>query len=546
MYTLIIKNVKVVDGAGNPWYRADVGIQVDKIVTIGNLRTGEADTIIDGQDRVLSPGIIDMHSHGEMVLLSSRQAELMSGRIRQGVTTEIVGNCGISCAPVADEMKPALEAGVGFITPEKVPWSWNSMGDYLEQLERRGVVINVGTLTGHGAVRAAVKGFGSGTASPDETAKMQDILRQTFMEGSFGFSNGLIYAPGMFADTNEFIELGKIVAEYDGIFTSHIRGSSETDIDAQKELHTVGERSGCRIHRSHYEAFGRENWDKIETTLEMDEEIRRRGVDMAFDMFPYTAANTMMIAIYPPWSLDGGWAAFLDRVKDPQTRKKVEYDIEHVVPEWPTWVPGSWPHNLVKATGWENIYIGYVPEGKNKKYQGLSLSKLGEAVNKSSFDAITDLMIEESGQISQILFGVSGDRDYEEPMLSILTHPLAGYATDSWDIGTGLPHPAAYGTFPRILGRYVREMKLLTLEDAVRRMTSFPASRLGLKGRGVIAEGYFADLVLFDPETVGDRATYEDPRQYPAGIDYVIVNGQILVDHEEMKPIQPGRVMRKG
>ena len=545
MYSLVIKNSRVVDGLGNPWYRADVGIQGEKIVHIGRIEGKDAEKTIDGRNMMLAPGFIDLHSHSEMIFLSERQPELVEGRIRQGITTEIMGNCGISVSPVSDEMKPVMEASVGWMTADKVPWEWSSMGEFLDLVEKKGVVINVGTLTGHGAIRARVKGFSSGVSSPEEIRKMQDFLRETFEQGSFGLSSGLIYAPGMFADTNELTELAKVVAEYDRIYASHIRGSSETDIDAENEVITIGEKAGCRVHRSHYEAFGKENWHKIEITLKMDEEARQRGIDMAFDMFPYTAAMTMMIAIYPPWALEGGWPQFMKRVQDPEIRKKIENDIQNVVPTWPTWRPGSWPHNLVKAAGWENIHIGYMPSEENKKYEGLNLVELGEMVGKPPFDAITDLMVEEDGAISQLIFGVSGDRSNDEPLRAIIKHPLGGYATDAIDIGRGRPHPAAYGTYPRILGHYVRELKLLTLEDAIRRMTSFPANRLGLRDRGIIVEGYFADLVVFDPDTIIDRATYEDPRQFAEGIDYVIVNGQVLLEQGELKGIRPGKVLRK-
>jgi N-acyl-D-amino-acid deacylase len=545
VYSLLIKNIRVVDGLGNPWYKADVGIQGEKIAQIGRIEEKEAQKIIDGKGMVLAPGFIDMHSHSEMIFLSEKQTELLEGRIRQGITTEIMGNCGISVSPIRNELKSDMEKSVGWMTPEPVPWSWNSMAEFLDLIEKKGVMVNVGTLTGHGAIRAYVKGFSSGLVPPDGIEKMKEILGETFEEGSFGLSSGLIYAPGMFADTNEFIDLGRVVAKYGRILTSHVRGSSETDVDAEKEIIQIGEKAGCKVHRSHYEAFGKENWHKIEITLKLDEEARQRGIDFAFDMFPYTAAMTMMIAIYPPWALDGGWPKFLSRVQDPDTRKKIEHDIETVVPSWPTWIPGAWPHNLVKAGGWENIYIGYIPSDKNKHYEGLNLVELGEKLRKSPFDAITDLMIKENGAISQLIFGVSGDRENEEPIKAIVRHPLGGYATDAVDIGRGKPHPAAYGTYPRILGHYVREQKLLTLEDAVRRMTSFPASRLGLKGRGMIAEGYFADLVIFDPDRIRDRATYEESRQFPEGIHQVIINGHVVLENGEMKEIQPGKVLRK-
>ena len=267
---------------------------------------------------------------------------------------------------------------------------------------------------------------------------------------------------------------------------------------------------------------------------------------MAYDMFPYTAAMTMMIAIYPPWALDGGWSDFVQRVQDPDTRKRIEHDIEHVVPSWPTWLPGSWPHNLVKAAGWENIYIGYIPSDKNKDFEGLNLIELSERLGKTPFNAITDLLVEENGAISQLIFGVSGDRENEEPIKEIFKHPLAGYATDAIDIGRGKPHPAAYGTYPRILGHYVRELKLIPFEDAIRRMTSFPANRLGIKDRGVVREGCFADLVLLDPERVIDKASYEEPRQCPEGIHSVIVNGHVLLENGELKAIRPGKVLNKA
>jgi N-acyl-D-amino-acid deacylase len=263
-------------------------------------------------------------------------------------------------------------------------------------------------------------------------------------------------------------------------------------------------------------------------------------------MFPYTAAMTMMIAIYPPWALEGGWEGLLERLKQLETRRQIEEDIEEMVPGWPTWKEGSWPHNLVKATGWKNIYIGYIPSKKNKKYEGLNLRELGEKVGKTPFDAISDLLIEEKGAVSQLIFGVSGDRETDVPLRQLIRHRLGGYATDAIDMGAGRPHPAAYGTYPRILGKYVREERLLSLEEGVRKMTSFPANRLNMKGRGLIRKGYFADLVIFDEGRVIDRATYEEPRRFPEGIEYVIVNGQVLLERGSLNPIKAGKVLRRA
>lgn len=546
MYSLLIKNGKIIDGTGNPWLYADVAVKGERIVRIGQIEGDSSEKTIDAKNLLVCPGFIDQHSHADLVFVIADQYKYLEGRIRQGITTEILGNCGISVTPVDNQSKGLMKAVTGWMTPEDVPWDWETMADYLSLLEEKGVPVNVGSLTGHGAVRAAAMGFRSGRPVYDEMERMKKNLVQALEQGSFGMSLGLIYAPGMYADTKELIELSKVVKRYDGIVTSHVRGSSETNLFAERELIRIGERSGCRVHRSHNEALGREHWDKIAKSLKMEEEARDRGIDIAYDMFPYTAAMTMMIAIYPPWALEGGWEGLAKRLQQPETRKQIEEDIEEMVPGWPTWKEGSWPHNLVKATGWENIHIGYIPSEKNKKCEGLNLRELGEKVGKTPFDAISDLLVDERGAISQLIFGVSGDRETDTPIRQLITHRLGGFATDAIEIGAGRPHPAAYGTYPRILGKYVREERLLPLEEAVRKMTSFPANRLNLKGRGLIREGFFADLVIFDGARIIDRATYENPRQFPEGIEYVIVNGKILFEKGDLHPIKAGKVLRRG
>ena len=545
MYSLLIKNAKIVDGMGNPWFYADLAIKGEKISRIGHIREGESEKTIEASNLIVCPGFIDLHSHADLVFASDERLKYLEGRIRQGITTEILGNCGISVAPLSKKSRDLMRAFTGWMAPEDLPWDWESMADYLSLLEVKGVPVNVGTLTGHGAVRAIARGFCSGMLTHDELELMKKYLADTLEQGSFGMSLGLIYAPGIYADTKELMELARVVREYNGLVTSHVRGSSETNLLAEKELIRIGEESGCRVHRSHNEAVGREHWDKIEKSLQMEEEARDRGVDIAYDMFPYTAAMTMMVAIYPPWALEGGWEGLAKRLQHPETRRQIEEDVEEMVPGWPSWKEGSWPHNIVKATGWENIYIGYIPSEKNKKYEGLNLREVGERMSKSPFDAISDLLIEEHGAISQLIFGVSGDKETDVPLRQLITHRLGGFATDAVDIGAGLPHPAAYGTYPKILGKYVREEKLLPLEEAVRKMTSAPANRLRLKDRGLIREGFFADLVIIDEERVIDRATYEQPRQFPEGIEYVIVNGQILVEKGSVHDIKPGKVLRR-
>jgi N-acyl-D-amino-acid deacylase len=546
MHSLLIKNGKIIDGTGNPWRYADVAIKGEKIVRIGRIEGDSSERTIDAKDLFVCPGFIDQHSHADLVFATDDPYKYLEGRIRQGITSEILGNCGISVAPVSEKSKDLMKTVTGWMSPGNLQWNWESMADYLSFLEHKGVPVNVGTLTGHGAIRAAAMGFRSGRPSPEELERMKKDLAQSLEHGSLGMSLGLIYAPGMYADTKELIELGTIVKKYDGIVTSHVRGSSETNLFAERELIQIGEKSGCRVHRSHNEAAGQEHWDKIEKSLQMEEEARNRGIDIAYDMFPYVAAMTMMVAIYPPWALEGGWEGLTRRLQQPEMRRQIEEDIEEMVPGWPTWKEGSWPHNLIKATGWKNIYIGYIPSEKNKKYEGLNLRELGEKVGKPSFDAISDLLLEEGGAISQLIFGVSGDKETDTPLRQLISHRLGGYATDAIDMGAGRPHPAAYGTYPRILGKYVREERLLPLEEAVRKMTSFPGSRLNLKGRGLIREDFFGDLVIFDENRVIDKATYENPRQFPDGIEYVIVNGQVLVERGSFNPVKAGKVLRRA
>jgi N-acyl-D-amino-acid deacylase len=542
---LIIKNGRIVDGSGNPWFYGDIAIKDDKIVKIGRVANCEGNKIIDATGLVISPGFIDQHSHAELVFASKTPIKYLEGRIRQGITTEILGNCGISVAPITQQSMGLMKAFVGWMAPDGVVWEWRGMGEFLSLLEKNGVPVNVGTLTGHGALRAIPMGFRGGRPSQEDVETMKRNLVESLEQGSFGMSTGLIYAPGMYADTKELIELAKVVAEYQGIVTSHVRGSSETNLLAERELIKIGEKAVCRVHRSHNEAVGKDHWDKIDKSLEMEEQARMKGVDIAYDMFPYTAAMTMMVAIYPPWALEGGGEALIHRLQDPKIRSQIEEDVEEMVPGWPTWRDGSWPHNLVEATGWGNIYIGYIPSEKNKQFEGLNLDELGESLGKSPFDAISDLLIEENLGISQLIFGVSGDKETDAPLRKLIVHELGGFSTDAIDIGTGIPHPASYGTYPRILGKYVREEKLLSLEGAIRKMTSFPANRMNLKSRGLIKEGFFADLVIFDEATIIDKATYKNPRQAPEGIEYVLVNGQILLQRGQLETTNAGMVLRR-
>jgi N-acyl-D-amino-acid deacylase len=407
--------------------------------------------------------------------------------------------------------------------------------------------MNTVHLAAHGALRIAVMGFDARSPSPHELKRMEELLAECLDSGAAGLSCGLIYAPGMFATTEELSALAKLLRPSDALFTAHVRGSSETLLPAANEVVEIGRAAGVRVQHSHLEAFGKPNWPKVEETLALHEKAREAGLDHGFDVIPYTAANTTFLAILPPWSLDGGVPKLLERLRDRETRKRIERDVREVVPRWPPWDPGGWPHNLVEATGWGNVWIMWVEGEKNKHFEGKSLARLAEETGKDPFDVAADLILDEEGHVTALYLGVSGDLEEEWALRQIMQHPRASIETDAFSLGRGKPHPALFGSFPKVLGQYVREQKLLTLEDAVRKMTSLSAERLKLKDRGLVREGCWADLTVFDPDTVWDDTTYLEPDRPPRGIDYVLINGVVIVERGRVDTqTLAGKVLRHG
>jgi N-acyl-D-amino-acid deacylase len=533
-YDLLLTNGLVVDGTGAPATRADVAIADARIAYVGPPNGVEADRVLDVGNRVVAPGFIDIHSHSDFTLPLPDQADFLKYYVAQGITTLVVGNCGYAPAPINPETAPLMQAYTAFIKPRDLEWSWRTFGDYLGYLEQHGVYLNTVPLAAHGALRIAVMGFDARSPRDDELAQMRAHLRECLESGAFGLSCGLIYAPGMFATTDELASLAELLPAHDGLFTFHVRGSSETLRPATQEVLEVARHAGVRVQHSHLEAFGKPNWPQVEWALAAHDRALAEGVDHGFDVIPYTAANTTFLAILPPWSLDGGVPKLLDRLRDHETRKRIKQDIAEVIPDWPTWRPGGWPHNLVEATGWENVWIMWVESEANKDCEGKSLARLAEERGKDPFEVAADLILEEQGHVTALYIGVSGDLDEEWALRQIIQHDDASIETDAFSLGRGKAHPALYGAFPRVLGQYVREERLLTLEEAVRRMTSLAAERLRIPERGTVREGNWADLTVFDPAAIGDRSSYEQPAERPAGIDYVLVNGAVLVDHDRI------------
>jgi N-acyl-D-amino-acid deacylase len=548
MFDILIRNGRVVDGTGNPWFPADVGIRDGTIEAIGRIPDdAPAETVIDAASMTVAPGFIDIHSHSDFVVADESHGEVLAPFAAQGITTLVTGNCGYSPAPINPRTRPQLESYTAFLRANDAAAAWTGFGEYLEHLDANGVMFNIVPLVAHGALRIHAVGFEGRELTASEQLAMREQLRRALEEGAWGLSSGLLYAPGIFAPPDEIEILAAELRPFDGLYASHIRGSSETLIPATKEVIRVGEVNGIATQHSHIEAFGRPNWSKIAAIIELHEDARDRGVDTGFDVIPYIAANTTLLAIFPPWALAGGVDGLLQRLRDPETRARILRSIEEDVPGWPCWTPGGWPHNLVEATGWQNVSIMWIESDANKHLEGRSLTEIADERGTHPFDVAADLVLEENGHVMALYFGVSGEADEEAGLEMLLRHPLAAAESDAILTGRGKPHPAAFGTFPRVLGHFVRDRKLFSLEEAVRKATSLPAQRLGLKRRGQLREGNFADVVVFDAATVDDRTSYQSPGASPTGIRHVLVNGRSVVrDGVVDVTARTGRAVRRG
>jgi len=546
LFDVLIKNGRVVDGTGNPWFKADIGIKGEEIIRIGKINIIEAVQTIDATALVVSPGFFDLHTHDDFVFPVKNHSEILSCKIRQGITTCVAGNCGYSPFPLLRETADFLKTYCIFLTPDGVTWEWSNFDEYTRFLERQGLVANTAHLIGHGAVRVGVMGYDPGKPNSEQMERMKSLVREAMRQGTFGMSSGLIYPPGMWASTEEFIELSKVIAEYGGFYASHIRGHSETHLDAIREIIKVGEEARLPVHIHHQGVFGKKHLWKIPVTISMVEEAREsKGLDVTHDQFPYSGANTTILAIFPPWALEGGVPKLMERLQAPEQRNEMlRYMETHV----PGWLP-EWPFNPIKDLGYDNILIIWCQAEKNKPLEGKTLEELGKIKGKHPFDAACDLAMDERGAAMCVYFGYSGSREEDwraDGMRILAKHHLMAFESDAILVGKGKPHPAAYGVMPRVLGRYVRETNLLTLEDAIRKITSLPARILGLRDRGVIREDAYADITIFNPNTVVDKSTYENPEQFPEGIEYVLINGKVVVDKGlHRKEVLAGKVLRR-
>jgi len=545
-YNIIIRNGKVVDGTAAPWFKADVGIKGERIAKIKFSIPEKAPVEIDATGLAVAPGFWDLHSHDDFVVPVKAHVDMLEGKIRQGITSQVTGNCGYSPFPLLPEFAELAKVYVAFLDAG-LTWEWSDLDGFIKFVEKQGIITNIAPNVGQGAIRLSVMGFAPGDATPEQLEKMKSLVEEAMKQGAFGLTTGLLYPPGFFCHTEELIELAKVAAKYGGYYGSHLRGESETLLDSVREIIRVGEEARLPVHIHHHEAFGSKHFWKVPVTIGMIEEARNiKGIDVTYDLFPYSGANTTILAIYPPWALEGGVPEFIKRTKDPELRKKMLTDIETVLESHKIEAPDYWPHNLVKQIGWDNILIIWCASEKNKPLEGKTLIELGELKGKHPFDAATDLAVEEMGGVMCIYFGCSATKEDDwrgEGICTYMKYPLAVAETDAI-LGKARQHPAAWGLTARVIGRYGRDLKLFTIEEAVRRVTSLVAHRINIQDRGVIREGDYADITVFNPETVIDTATYYEAKP-PIGIEYVLVNGKVVLEKGEYhKNVLAGKILR--
>jgi N-acyl-D-aspartate/D-glutamate deacylase/sugar lactone lactonase YvrE len=527
-YDLIIRHGRIVDGSGNPWFHGDVAVKGDRIVQVGRV-AGEANRVIDASGLVVAPGFIDMHSHSDWLLLEDGDAQ---SKIRQGVTTEVIGESS-SVGPFKGRLPPHKASVKG----ENVEIS--RLRDYFAAIERSGISVNVASYVGEGQVWECVMGRSFDRPGREELEEMKRLVAEAMGDGAFGLSTALMMPPSSLATTGDLIELCRVVREHGGIYSTHMRDEGLGVFDSVKEAIQIGETAGVPVDIIHLKIAEQTFWGRMKEVVALIEEARRRGVNVQANVYPYTRGNNDLVSIIPPWAHEGGYSKLLERLKDPAQRERLKRDIRSGVTGWYnhyTAVGGDWRRMLISA---------------NNAYQGLTMDRViamkseGKSPPPDPLDVLFDLLIEQNGSVSTVFA-----HHTEEDMTVALIQPWCSIGSDGSALAIegplrrGNPHPRSFGTFTRVLGVYARERGLLRLEDAVRKMTSLNAAKIGLRDRGFLRTGAFADFAIFDEKRIIDRATYEDPFQYSAGVEYVIVNGQVVIDKGVHTGARPGRALR--
>ena len=529
-YDFIIKNGRIIDGTGNPWVSGDLAIRGGRIAKIGKLERARAERVIDAHGLVVSPGFIDMLGQSEMALLIDNRA---ISKLSQGITTEITGEGG-SIAP-QDELTLAQ------LQPEldryHLKVDWTTLDGYFTRLEKTGTPLNIGTYVGAAQVREAVLGDVDRAPSADELEKMKALVAQAMQDGALGLSTALIYPPGHYAKTDELIELAKVAAQYGGIYGTHMRSEGQTEKDAIEEALRIGREAGLPVEIFHLKVSGKTRWGSMPNIVAMIQAARDSGQDVSADMYPYVAGGTALAASLPPWMADGGMPKLLERLHDPATRAKVKPEMiaEH----------RDWENLYFASGGARGVLVSGIENPDIKKFDGKTLAQIAAEQKKAPLDALMDLILADKGQTGALYFIASED-DLRYGLKQSWTSLCLDASEASLDGPLFEPHdhPRAYGAMPRFLGHYVRDLHLLPLEQAIRKTTSLPAQRERLRDRGLLKEGYFADITVFDPVTISDKATYENPAQLSEGVKYVFVNGELEFEDGKLTEVQAGRILR--
>lgn len=518
-YDLIIRNGQIYDGSGESANSGDLAINADTIAAIGDLDDVTGTEEIDAQGMAVAPGFINMLSWANVSLLHDGRS--MSD-IYQGVTLEVMGE-GSSMGPLSEEMKQETLEDQGDI---KYDISWTTLGEYLEHLEQKGVSTNVTSFVGNGTLRRHVIGYENRPATDEELEEMKQLLEQAMREGAVGLSSSLLYAPSAYADTEELTELARVASEYDGMYISHIRNEGDRLLPSIEELIAIAREADIRSEVYHLKASGEDNWHKMDDAIQLIEDARSEGLAVTADMYNYPASSTGLHVQLPDWVREGGIEAMIERLADPANRQKVLNDIEF-----------SHTPDKILLVGFRNEDL--------RNYQGMYLSEVSEELGKSPEETMIDLIVEDDSRIQVVYFSMS-----EENMLKKVRQPWMSFCSDAGSYAPeGLflnrsTHPRAYGSFARLLATYVREKQVITLEEAIRKLTSLPASNLKIEKRGTLQEGYYADVVIFDPENIQDNATFEEPHQLASGVAHVWVNGEQVLKDGEHTGATPGRVVR--
>jgi N-acyl-D-amino-acid deacylase len=529
-FDILIRNGKILDGTGNPWYFADVGIRGDRIVAIGKLTNATATKTIEATGRIVSPGFIDTLGQSELALLIDNRA---LSKLSQGITTEITGEGG-SIAPQNEKTLSPLQP---VLDQYKLKVDWTTLDGYFRRLERQGTPINIGTYVGAAQVREAVIGDDDRAPSPAELDRMKALVEQAMKEGAFGISTALIYPPGHYAKTEELIELAKVAARYGGLYATHMRSEGASEMTAVDEAIRIGRQAGLPVEIFHLKVSGKPRWGSMVKIVEKIQAARDAGLDIRANQYPYVAGGTALASSLPPWVADGGVPKLLERLRDPEVRLRIkgEMGTDHA----------DWENLFHDCGGGAGILIAGVVNPELKKYNGKTVAEMARMEKKDELDALFDLVLSDNAQTGALYFMAS-----EDDLVYGLKQPWTSIGLDASESPLDGPlyepqsHPRAFGSMPRFLGRYVRDQKLMPLTEAIRKVTSMPAQRQHLAGRGQIQVGYFADITVFDPDRILDQATYTESTKLSQGIDTVLVNGQVEFEHGALTGVNAGRALR--